>query len=421
MSTFYTLFGENIESFINDNFINFAATHFVENVDDLKDKPVSEVAASLREAMAVKSMSSTSSTKTKNVSSNAPALITPGVPTLLGTGPINAPVIAPKAKRGTKEKPEQKWFVLTEAQTLYEQKRPVCYYVSSRGENKEKVCCANIENDPDAMKDEEPANWRCANCKDKSSDIRTKFKTGPVKGADPLKAGAVFGGNLPILPGGTGPLPNLPVHPTALPPTLSTPIPTLGALSPAKPETKPVSPVKLTSLPVLPNISVMPALPGLPNLPGKSVSPVVEQKPVAPELPEINTPVVPVIPEEPVASTASIPPPPPMPEPKPMSPRPNMTLKKHDGLKSTHYKASVTDLIEMGMIFDAKKNAEGKLVTKAIGKIPGLFNSPAAEGYEYKIEELTDSDLKAVRRYKPSMEYEYTKLTAPSDDLELEI
>ena len=111
MSTFYTLFGENIESFVNDNFINFAATHFVENVEDLKDKSVSEVAASLREAMAVKSMSSTSSTKTKNVSSNAPALITPGVPTLLGTGPINAPTIAPKAKRGTKEKPEDFWNV----------------------------------------------------------------------------------------------------------------------------------------------------------------------------------------------------------------------------------------------------------------------------------------------------------------------
>lgn len=401
MSTFNTRFGDNIASFLNDNFIRPVAAYIFENPEELKDKSAEEIVTILREVIDVSTttVAASVSTKTKNVSSNAPnlaTLVSAGMPTLNGMGTITAPAVSAKGKRVAKEKPEQKWFVLNEAQTLYEQQRPVCYYVSSRGENKDKVCCASIENDTDAMKEEEPANWRCANCTGKSSDIRSKFKTGPVKGNDPLKLNIVPGGNLPVLPGSIGPLPNLPVHPTALPPTFNTSIPTIGALSPAKPTvTKLPSPVKLSALPA------MPSLPGMPSLP-------------------VDLPLAPL---PAVAETlAPLPPMLAMPEVKPMSPPPKMKLVKHEGFKSNHFKASIPELIEIGIIIDYKKNADGTPNMKAIGKVPGIFNEKAGEGYEYKVEELSDSEIKTIRKYTDKLQYEYTKPMQPVDaDLDIDI
>jgi hypothetical protein len=361
MSSFDNRFGETLANFLNENFIHPVAKYVTENIEKLKDMSEEDIVTSFREVLDLPqtTVSAVAAPKPRNnITSLLPDLPNNGLP---GLGNMTAPPAAlAKKKTATKEKPVQRWLSLTEVQPLFEQKAKICYYYASsriKDENKkDKVCGAAID-EPELTTDPEAYTWRCANCTGKASDVRKQFNTGPVKGIDPTKSGVMLGVNIPpVLPGGTAPLPSLPVHPSALPPSASS-IPTLGVTSPEK---KPDSPLKVStgSLPPLPsNIS--------------------------------------------------------MPEPKPMSPAPKLSLAKHPGLKATHLKASNPDVLEIGVVFYFERNPQATVI-KAIGKYPGLFDADATEGYDQKIQPLSDSEQKIVRRY--GIQYEYT---APEPVVEL--
>jgi hypothetical protein len=361
MSSFDNRFGETLANFLNENFIQPVAKYVTENIEKLKDMSEEDIVTSFREVLDLPQMTVSAVAAPKprnNVTSLLPGLPGNGLP---GLGSMTAPPAAvPKKKTAVKEKPVQLWLSLAEVKPLFEQKAKVCYYYSSsrtKDENKkDKVCGAAID-DPELTTDPETHSWRCTNCTGKASDVRKQFNTGPVKGMDPIKNGAMLGVNIPpVLPGGTAPLPSLPVHPSALPPSMSS-IPTLGVASPEK---KPDSPLKV-------------AIGSLPPLPS-NVS---------------------------------------MPEPKPMSPAPKLSLAKHTGLKASHLKASNPDVLEIGVVFYFERTTQATVI-KAIGKCPGLFDADATEGYDQKIQPLTESEQKVVRRY--GIQYEYT---APEPIVEL--
>ena len=366
MSSFDIRFGETLAAFLNDNFIHPVAKYVTENIEKLKDMSEEDVVTSFREVidLPVTTVSAVVAPKPRNnVTSLLPGLPGNGLP---GLGSMAPPAAVPKKKVAVKEKPVQRWLSISEVQPLYEQKAKVCYYYSSnrtKDENKKEKVCGAVIDDPELTADPEVHTWRCTNCTGKASDVRKQFNTGPVKGMDPIKNGVMLGINVPpVLPGGTAPLPSLP-HPSALPPTASS-IPTLGAMSPnvsaKSPEKKPDSPPKVPSG----------ALPQLP--------------------PNVS-----------------------LPEPKPMSPAPKLSLAKHTGLKANHLKASNPDVMEIGVVFFFERTPQATIV-KAIGKYPGLFDADAPEGYDQKIQPLSDSEQKVVRRY--GIQYEYT---APEPPVEL--
>ena len=125
-----------------------------------------------------------------------------------------------------------------------------------------------------------------------------------------------------------------------------------------------------------------------------------------------NTPVASALPMVPVASAL-----PPvvetlekLPSPKvqnvakPMTPAPTLNLAKHPGLRSDdkiHFKADNEDLLNIVFNYDKTKGA-----VRAIGKYAKLSEGPATPHYEQHIEDLSDSERKALRRY--AIEYEYT-------------
>jgi hypothetical protein len=355
MSSFEEKFSKLTASFLNENFVNPVVDHIVEKYNENREDVLNTITELLNIPM--------------NTTVSAPAPVSRAVglaataPTFVATAPsgLGAMTVKADAKKKTSKKDINPPANLTieEYKDIIAKDGKVCGYLSNRApkdqpEKSNRVCASSLNDDE--CTDTDYRQWRCKACLGKKGCIEQHIKNA-VTGIEPTKA--IPGFNVPITNSGKSSpaiVPKVPA-PTDLPP-----VPTMNVKESV------VSPVK----------EVVPESPEQVPVVTKAESP----KPLV---------ALPLPPQEEV-------------KPKALSPVvPKLALARLAGLKDNDFIASNEDL--KNYIIRVKYNGPTPSA-EVIGKVSNLSN-PAQSDYEQKLEEISETEVENVMRYR--VVYNYLK------------
>jgi hypothetical protein len=374
MSSFEEKFSKLTSSFLNENFVNPVVDHIVEKYNENREDVMNTITELLNIPVTTQPVvvqTTTSAARPVNgLAATAPTVVNT-FPATLGT--ITA---KPDAKKKTSKKDINPPANLTieEYKEVIAKDGKVCGYLSNRAPKdqpeKSNRVCASALND-DECSDPDYRQWRCKSCLGKKGCIEQHIKNA-VTGIEPTKAIAGF--NFPIL--------------------------NSGKSSPA-------------IIPTVPAPSELPPVPTM-NVKETVVSPVKNETSKTLEIPEAPAPVV-VKAESPKPVVAIPLPPQEEVKPKALSPVvPKLALARLSGLKDNDFIASNEDL--KNYIIRVKYNGPTPSA-EVIGKISNLSN-PAQSDYEQKLEEISESEVENVKRYR--VLYNYLKpVVMPLPNFEL--
>lgn len=360
MSSFEEKFSKLTASFLNENFVNPVVDHIVEKYNENREDVLNTITELLNipvTTTVVVAQSTTSTVRPVNgLAASAPTVVNTFPATLAGLGTM---AVKSDAKKKTSKKDINPPANLTieEYKDIIAKDGKVCGYLSNRApkdqpEKSNRVCASSLNDDE--CTDGDYRQWRCKACLGKKGCIEQHIKNA-VTGIEPTKAIAGF--NFPILNSGKSSpaiIPTVPV-PSDLPP-----VPTMNVKESV------VSPVKDVILETLVQVPIV----------TKAESP----KPLV---------AIPLPPQEEV-------------KPKALSPVvPKLALARLAGLKDNDFIASNEDL--KNFIIRVKYNGSTPSA-EVIGKISNLSNN-AQSDYEQKLEEISDSEIENMKRYRVIYNY----------------